>query len=171
MALITCPECGKQISNEAEACPSCGYPVKDHPRRVEAARAAAASDAPGSMDDREVLLEVRRSWWNFTWHFIFFWLVIPLFVAFYRHHSFLMRIHPDRISIEEGFWSKEVTELFISDIRSIDVKQGFWGRIFDVGQITVSTAATVDPAEIARGVPHPQKIKDLLIARRQQHSA
>ena len=28
MALIKCPECGKQISNQASACPNCGYPIK-----------------------------------------------------------------------------------------------------------------------------------------------
>lgn len=28
MALITCPECGKQISDLAEACPGCGCPAK-----------------------------------------------------------------------------------------------------------------------------------------------
>lgn len=27
MALIRCPECGKEISNKAEACPNCGYPI------------------------------------------------------------------------------------------------------------------------------------------------
>ncbi len=28
MALIKCPECGKEISDQASKCPSCGYPVK-----------------------------------------------------------------------------------------------------------------------------------------------
>lgn len=28
MALIVCPECNKQISDQAEACPHCGYPIK-----------------------------------------------------------------------------------------------------------------------------------------------
>lgn len=28
MALITCPECGKQISDKAECCIGCGYPLK-----------------------------------------------------------------------------------------------------------------------------------------------
>lgn len=28
MALIECPECGKQISENAEACPNCGNPMK-----------------------------------------------------------------------------------------------------------------------------------------------
>ncbi|MDY3988801.1 MAG: zinc ribbon domain-containing protein [Massilioclostridium sp.] len=27
MALITCPECGKEISDQANSCPNCGYPT------------------------------------------------------------------------------------------------------------------------------------------------
>ena len=27
MALINCPECGKQVSSVAANCPSCGYPI------------------------------------------------------------------------------------------------------------------------------------------------
>lgn len=27
--LISCPECGKQISDKATACPGCGYPVAE----------------------------------------------------------------------------------------------------------------------------------------------
>lgn len=27
MALITCPECGREISDRAEACPNCGFPI------------------------------------------------------------------------------------------------------------------------------------------------
>lgn len=29
MALIRCPECGKQISSKAKACPHCGFPLDD----------------------------------------------------------------------------------------------------------------------------------------------
>ncbi|CAA7392424.1 hypothetical protein CHRY9393_03144 [Chryseobacterium fistulae] len=28
MALTNCPECKKEISNRAEACPSCGFPIR-----------------------------------------------------------------------------------------------------------------------------------------------
>lgn len=31
MALINCPECSKQISSKAEACPGCGYVVSKIP--------------------------------------------------------------------------------------------------------------------------------------------
>lgn len=29
MALIKCPECGKEISDRAGNCPNCGYPISD----------------------------------------------------------------------------------------------------------------------------------------------
>jgi len=29
MALINCPECSKEISNQSSICPNCGYPIKD----------------------------------------------------------------------------------------------------------------------------------------------
>ena len=34
MALITCPECGKQISDQAPACPGCGAPITAKKIRV-----------------------------------------------------------------------------------------------------------------------------------------
>lgn len=33
MALILCPECSHTISNAADSCPSCGYPLKNKPKR------------------------------------------------------------------------------------------------------------------------------------------
>lgn len=27
MSLIICPECGKEFSDKAAACPNCGYPI------------------------------------------------------------------------------------------------------------------------------------------------
>lgn len=29
MALIACPECGKEVSDKAKMCPNCGYPIND----------------------------------------------------------------------------------------------------------------------------------------------
>ena len=173
MALITCPECGKAVSTEAEACPACGFPVAE---RSDPAAASSTTQVPQAsaleaVDAQPVLLEVRPSWWNFGWHLLFFWLLIPLLVALYRRHSFVMRIYTDRVSVEEGFWSKETSEFFIKDIRSIDVRQGIWGRLAGIGDVTISTAATVDAAEEARGVPNPRRIKELLIARRQQSTS
>lgn len=38
MALVDCPECGKQVSTRATACPHCGFPFS---------RGMAASPVPG----------------------------------------------------------------------------------------------------------------------------
>ena len=165
MALIACPECGREVSTEASACPACGYPVAE---RTSAASPGEQARAVAAVDTQSVLLEVRPSWWNFGWHLLFCWLLLPLAIALYRRHSFRMRIYSDRVSIEEGFWSKETSEFFIKDIRSIDVRQGVWGRMVGIGDVTISTAATVDAAEVARGVAQPNQIKELLISRRQQ---
>lgn len=32
MALIDCPECGRQVSDKASACPGCGHPIKAPPK-------------------------------------------------------------------------------------------------------------------------------------------
>jgi large conductance mechanosensitive channel len=44
MALIVCPDCGKEVSDMAPACPNCGYPVAD-----EAEKAAAEKEKKGGL--------------------------------------------------------------------------------------------------------------------------
>jgi hypothetical protein len=34
MALINCPECGTEVSDKAEKCPKCAYPIKPIPSNV-----------------------------------------------------------------------------------------------------------------------------------------
>ena len=47
MALITCPECNKEVSESATACPHCGYPLKGSPdsHDILAASSDTASQA------------------------------------------------------------------------------------------------------------------------------
>ena len=34
MAIIKCPECGKEVSDRAAACPGCGYPINQGAQAV-----------------------------------------------------------------------------------------------------------------------------------------
>ena len=43
MAIIKCPECGRDVSNKAEKCIHCGYPLH---------QAAAAPQNPGEADSK-----------------------------------------------------------------------------------------------------------------------
>jgi len=151
MALITCPECGGRVSTEAAACPSCGFPTGAKKRPL----------------GNKLLLEVRPSWWAYFWLLLFAWLGIPLIIAWLRRQSEVLRVYEDRLSVERGIFTKNYSEFFIRDIRSIDVDQGLWGRIIGIGNLTISTAATVEADETLYGLPDPKKIRDLLIGQRQ----
>lgn len=35
MALIKCPECGKEVSDKAGSCPNCGFPMANKPTTVK----------------------------------------------------------------------------------------------------------------------------------------
>src|SRR5262245_5740906 len=97
MALIDCPESGKQVSTEAKACPNCGYPVAERFRQTQATETTSADSA-----NAQVLAEIRPSWWGYFWYLFFFWLIVPPFVAFFHRAGTLLQIYPERIHLERG---------------------------------------------------------------------
>jgi hypothetical protein len=163
MALINCPECGKQVSTEAQTCPACGYPIAEKLAQVPAAT-SAGSPLPAAKT--QVLAEIRPSWWGFFWHLFFFWLIIPPIIAYLRRASTVLRIYPARVTLERGLMSKSYQDFNPRDIRSIDIDQSFFQRLVGVGNLTLSTAATVDAAEELRAIPDPKGVRDLILAQR-----
>jgi len=155
MALINCPECGQQVSTAAKACPSCGFPVAE---KVQSAEAAPAND--------ELLAEVRPSCWNFFWHWVFFFLVVPPFIAVYRRASLVLRVYRNRITIERGVFSKCYQDYLPRDIRSIDIDQSFLARLVGIGDITISTSATAEASEKILGIPDPKGLRELILNQR-----
>ena len=155
MPLIDCPECRQPVSTVAKACPACGFPVAE---RLPPEPAAPAAN--------ELLAEVRPSWWNFFWHLFFFWLIVPPIIAAVRRASVVLRIYPDRIALERGWFSKCYRDFIPRDIRSIDIDQNFLARIFGIGDLTISTSATIEASEKILGIPDPQAIKELILAQR-----
>ncbi len=162
MPLINCPECGKQVSSSAHACPACGYPIAEKLGQPGEPATPAAASAPTG----EVLAEVRPSWWGYFWYWFFFWLIIPPIVAYFRRAATVMRIYPHRITLERGLFSKCYMDLNPRDIRSIDVDQSFFQRVVGIGDLTLSTAATAEATEQLKSIPDPQGVRDLIIAQR-----
>lgn len=154
MALIDCPECGHRVSTAAKACPACGFPVAE----------GGATAAFGAED--ELLAEVRPSWWRYFWWLVFAWLIVPLLVAWLQRASTVLRVFRQRITLRRGILSRCERELFIRDIRSIDIDQSFFERFINIGDLTISSSATVDSSEQVEGIPHPHQIRDLIIAQR-----
>jgi len=162
MALIDCPECGKQVSTAAKECPNCGYPVAERlPQTVQAAEKSASFAANST-----VLAEIRPSWWGYFWYLFFFWLIVPPFIAYFKRLATVLQIYPDRIHLERGLFSKCYRDYNPRDIRSIDIDQSFMQRIVGIGDITISTAATVEAAEEIDSIPDPKAVRDLILAQR-----
>ena len=47
MSLTPCKECGKQISNKAASCPSCGHPARQPAAQTTTKRAGSKWEAAG----------------------------------------------------------------------------------------------------------------------------
>jgi hypothetical protein len=157
MPLIPCPECGREVSTEATTCPACGFPVAEK----------AAAPAPAPVRPDELLAEVRPSWWRYFWWLLFAWLLVPLLVAWLKRSATVLRVYRERITLKRGILSKCERELFVRDIRSIDIDQSFLGRLVGIGDLSIASAASADAVESVEGVPDPQRIRDLIIEQRQ----
>ncbi len=117
--------------------------------------------------NEDLILEVRPSWWNFVWHLLFFWLLIPLIVALVRRASLVFSVYQDRVVLEKGFLNKDYKVIFISDIRTIDVRQTIWQRLINIGDVFIASSGTSGYEDIATGLPDPRGIENLILSLRQ----
>ncbi len=117
------------------------------------------------MEDRLIKV-VRCSRWKFFRYYAFSWLLIPLILAYIFRRSVKFRIYSDRIVLEEGILSKDLKVIFISDIRTIDVRQTFLQRMLRMGDLLIATSGTSGYENEVQGLPNPARIKDIISAQR-----
>lgn len=61
-----------------------------------------------------------------------------------------------------GLFSKSTTEVLHQDIRNFQIQQSFWQRIWNVGQIGISSAAQDDVEIVMKDVPRPEKVRNVI---------
>lgn len=74
-----------------------------------------------------------------------------------------LTVRENGILFEKGLLSKERSEVTISSVRTVKIKQSFFNRIFGVGKVEIYTAGD-SPEIIATGMPDPNKIRELIQA-------
>lgn len=101
--------------------------------------------------------------------FILTLLLIPVFgigliillVWHLRNKSSKLSVYENDILYEKGLLSKERSEISISSVRTIKVKQSFFNRLFGVGSVEIYTAGD-NPEIKASGLPDPNRIRELI---------
>ena len=73
-----------------------------------------------------------------------------------------LTVTDERVSLRKGILSKFTNDVYLTDIRNVQIYQSFWQRIFGVGSVAISSAGN-DGVEIeVKGIPNPDKIKEII---------
>jgi uncharacterized membrane protein YdbT with pleckstrin-like domain len=79
-----------------------------------------------------------------------------------------LTVTANKVTMREGILSKKIHEIFISDIRSVQIDQTLLQRILGTGTLEVSGAAT-ESAEIKiDGIPNAYKVKECIDKHREK---
>ncbi len=110
-----------------------------------------------------------------------FWIVLSLIAVTLGSIGFLilvfwwlkvintrLTVTNERVRFRMGILSKNVREVFLSDIRSVQINQRFMQRLLGTGHIEISSAAT-GTAEISiDGIPKVDDVKAIIDKHRRQ---
>lgn len=182
MALVKCPECGREISDKALACPHCAYPMTAAQSASNRAQANTTGettlqiDHPSMFRNRPFLFSLYAllviagpvmALMNLHWAgwlltvagavaFLVWWLICL---------SMELTLTDERTILRKGLLSKRTNEVRHEDVRNIQVTQSFVQRMLGVGRIAISSAGQ-DTIEIDMdGVRDPQAIANLIRVR------
>ncbi len=172
--LTPCPDCFSLISKRATICPHCGAPLSSSAGNTHATRDDYSSEReisvlhPGFMNSFWTILTgtgitltgitVAPSG-AFAVPVILVGLITLLSVWIELHFT-TYRITTLRIIIRRGWISKKQDEIWIKDMRSVNLLQGVWQRIVGIGDVHIGTAATAGTEIIISGISNPQQVVD-----------
>jgi uncharacterized membrane protein YdbT with pleckstrin-like domain len=110
---------------------------------------------------------VYRSWKNWWYLLALGWLVVPALAAIWLHKAIRIDVYRDRLFISRGLVENDFEEIFIADIRTMDVRQTMRQRIARTGDLAITTAGRGEQTNVVRGLPRPGELKDFIVKLRQ----
>lgn len=77
-----------------------------------------------------------------------------------------LTVTEQKTTLRTGLLSRNINEVFHSDVRSIQVSQRFLQRLLGVGSVGISSAGQAAVEIVANGLPRPDQVRELIDAHR-----
>jgi uncharacterized membrane protein YdbT with pleckstrin-like domain len=87
---------------------------------------------------------------------------VLLLVWWIQNQATRLTVTNEQTTLRRGILSKHTNDVFHSNVRNIQVRQSFIQRIFDVGWIGISSAGQAGLEIEVDGMPHPEKVKQII---------
>ena len=68
----------------------------------------------------------------------------------------------ERVSLRKGILSRFTNDVYLTDVRNVQIYQSFGQRIFGVGSVAISSAGNEGIEIQVSGLPDPDKIKSII---------
>ena len=108
---------------------------------------------------------MKKSAWSVIrpWHLLLFFLIVPLIIMIIKIINIkdeTVSFYQNKVIIKSGIFSKHERTTILTPVLSVTVKQTFWGRIFNYGNIYVDVVGKWDID--MHGVKDPMEAKRFL---------
>lgn len=97
--------------------------------------------------------------------FLFIWLVVPLFIGIWKwlvNHNRVYEITTQRLRITQGVFSKRTDEIELYRVNDTTLVAPFLYRMFDAGNIVLSTNDATTPIVTIEAVKNAPEIREQL---------
>jgi uncharacterized membrane protein YdbT with pleckstrin-like domain len=93
---------------------------------------------------------------------------MTLFFWWLRVVNTRLTVTNERVTFREGILSKNIREIFLSDIRSVQINQRLLQRLFGTGYIEVASAASAEAEIQINGIPKTYTVKEIIDTHRRK---
>jgi uncharacterized membrane protein YdbT with pleckstrin-like domain len=93
---------------------------------------------------------------------------MTLFFWWLRVVNTRLTVTNERVTFREGILSKNIREIFLSDIRSVQINQRLLQRLFGTGYIEVASAASAEAEIQINGIPKAYTVKEIIDTHRRK---
>ncbi len=100
-----------------------------------------------------------QAWWMLSLPAVIF--IFTVYLQIKRRFT-VMTLEGDKVRFESGVFSKTTRNIVVTKVQDVGVKQTFWQRVFQVGDISIETAGETSRLMITN-IDHPQEVADEIL--------